>query len=377
MGEEAPLGMTASESAAEPTATAEGGGGGPCRRPLAAAASLRALAPWLLAAALAALPLAGPGPNLVRVLFGTLVWVTASVAWNLLGGFGGQVSFGFAVFYGLGAYAAAVALNAGLDPFSSCLLAAGVATVASLAIGLPTFRLKGPYFAIATIGVSEAVRVVMTNVSATGGASGYRVMERGAFHQLQHYYSALALAAGAVAISVLVRGSRLGLALVAVREDQDAAADLGVDPMRAKLLAHAIAAALTGAAGGLHARYAAYVNPQGEFAFAISVAILLMPVIGGVGTIWGPVIGACVYGLVHDEILAAFPQLHLLIYGSLLIVIVLFEPAGIVGLLSRLVRAVDRRRQSGRRGGPGDQERHGGQAGHDNRERSAHAAAAP
>jgi branched-chain amino acid transport system permease protein len=354
--------MTASASAA----TAEDGGGGRSRSPRAAAAAAR-VAPWLLGAALAALPLFGPGPNLIRLLFVTLVWVTASVAWNLLGGFGGQVSFGFAVFYGLGAYAAAVALNAGLDPFSSCLLAAVVATVASLAIGLPTFRLKGPYFAIATIGVSEAVRVVMTNVSATGGASGYRVMERGAFHQLQHFYSALGLAAGAVAVSVLVRRSRLGLALVAVREDEDAAADLGVDPLRAKLLAHAIAAALTGAAGGLHARYAAYVNPQGEFAFAISVAILLMPIIGGVGTIWGPVIGACIYGLVHEEIIAAFPQLHLLIYGSLLILIVLFEPAGIVGLLRRLVRAGDRR---GRRGG------RGGQEGRDGRGR-VHAAAAP
>jgi branched-chain amino acid transport system permease protein len=303
------------------------------------------LAAVLLGAALAAVPLFGPGPNTIRVLFGTLVWVTASVAWNLLGGFGGQVSFGFAVFYGLGAYAAAVALNAGLDPFSSCLLAAGVAVTASLAIGLPTFRLKGPYFAIATIGVSEAVRVVMTNLSATGGASGYRVMERGPFHQLQHFYSALALAAGAVAISVLVRRSRLGLALVAVREDEEAAADLGVNPLRTKLLAHAIAAALTGAAGGLHARYAAYVNPQGEFAFAISVAILLMPVIGGVGTIWGPVVGACIYGLVHDEIVAAFPELHLLIYGSLLILIVLFEPAGIVGLFTRLARAIGRNRR--------------------------------
>ncbi|MBV8202704.1 MAG: branched-chain amino acid ABC transporter permease, partial [Acidobacteria bacterium] len=280
-----------------------------------------------------------------RVLFGTLVWVTASVAWNLLGGFGGQVSFGFAVFYGLGAYAAAVALNAGLDPLSSCLLAAGVAVAASLLIGLPTFRLRGPYFAIATIGVSEAVRVVMTNVPATGGASGYRVMEKGPFHQLQHFYSALALAAGAVAISMWVRRSRLGLALVAVREDEEAAADLGVDPLRTKLAAHAIAAALTGAAGGLHARYAAYVNPQGEFAFAISVAILLMPIIGGVGTIWGPVLGAGIYGLVHDEIVAAFPQVHLLIYGSLLILIVLFEPAGIVGLAARLARAAGRRRR--------------------------------
>lgn len=308
---------------------------------------MKALPPALLVAALAALPLFGPGPNSIRVLFVTLVWVTASVAWNLLGGFGGQVSFGFAVFYGLGAYAAAVGLNAGLDPVSSCLLGAGVAAVASLAIGLPTFRLKGPYFAIATIGVSEAVRVVMTNLSATGGASGYRVMERGPFHQLQHYYSALVLAAVAVAVSVWVRRSRLGLALVAIREDEEGAADLGVDPLRTKLLAHAIAAALTGAAGGIHARYAAYVNPQGEFAFANSVAILLMPIIGGVGTLWGPVVGAAIYGLVHDEIVAAFPQLHLLIYGSLLILIVLFEPAGLVGLVSRLVQARHRRRGGG------------------------------
>ena len=327
-------------------AAAAADGRGPRRRSRAAIAAT--LGACLFGAAIAAVPLFGPGPNLIRLLFVTLVWVTASVAWNLLGGFGGQVSFGFAVFYGLGAYAAAVALNAGLDPFSSCLLAAGVAVVASLAIGLPTFRLKGPYFAIATIGVSEAVRVVMTNVSATGGASGYRVMERGAFHQLQHFYSALGLAAVAMAISVLVRRSRLGLALVAVREDEDAAADLGVSPLRAKLLAHAIAAALTGAAGGIHARYAAYVNPQGEFAFAISVAILLMPIIGGVGTIWGPVIGAGIYGLVHEEIIAAFPELHLLIYGSLLILIVLFEPAGIVGLLGRLVRFVGRQSRRGR-----------------------------
>jgi branched-chain amino acid transport system permease protein len=342
-----------SPGATSPGATSAGGktagdpvaGGGRAPRPVVAvkAAPVAAI---LLGAALAAVPLFGPGPNTIRLLFVTLVWVTASVAWNLLGGFGGQVSFGFAVFYGLGAYAAAVALNAGLDPFSSCLLAAGVAVAASLAIGLPTFRLKGPYFAIATIGVSEAVRVVMTNLSATGGASGYRVMEKGPFHQLQHFYSALALAAGAVAISVLVRRSRLGLALVAVREDEEAAADLGVNPLRAKLLAHAIAAALTGAAGGVHARYAAYVNPQGEFAFAISIAILLMPIIGGVGTIWGPVVGAGIYGLVHEEIIAAFPELHLLIYGSLLILIVLFEPAGIVGLVSRLVRAAGR----GRRG---------------------------
>jgi len=293
-----------------------------------------------LVAILVVLPLLGLGPNAVRLLFVTFVWVTVSIAWNILGGFGGQVSFGFAVFYGLGAYAAALAVNSGLHTLLALLLAAGVAMLASLVIGLPTFRLRGPYFAIATIGVSEAVRVVMTNVSMTGGASGYRILETGPFRQLDHFYISLALAVLAMAASVEVRRSKFGLALLAIREDEEAASDLGVNPFRAKLLAHALAAALTGAAGGVYAQYAAFIHPQGVFAFSIGVAILLMPIIGGVGTIWGPVIGGVVYGLIHDELVASFPQLHLLIYGSLLILIVLFEPAGLVGLLGRWFRTL-------------------------------------
>ena len=294
----------------------------------------------LLLAILVALPLFGLSPNAVRLLFVTFVWVTVSIAWNILGGFGGQVSFGFAVFYGLGAYAAALAVNRGLPRLVALLLSAGVAVLASFLIGLPTFRLRGPYFAIATIGVSESVRVLMTNVSLTGGASGYRILETGPFRQLDHFYISLALAVVALAASAEVRRSRFGLALIAIREDEDAASDLGVNPFRTKLLAHALAAALTGAAGGVYAQYAAFIHPQGVFAFSIGVAILLMPIIGGVGTIWGPVVGGVVYGLIHDELVASFPQLHLLIYGSLLILIVLFEPAGLYGLLDRWFRAL-------------------------------------
>ena len=294
----------------------------------------------LLLAILVVLPLFGLSPNAVRLLFVTFVWVTVSIAWNILGGFGGQVSFGFAVFYGLGAYAAALAVNSGLPRLVALLLSAGVAVLASLLIGLPTFRLRGPYFAIATIGVSESVRVLMTNVSLTGGASGYRILETGPFRQLDHFYISLALAVVALAASAEVRRSRFGLALIAIREDEDAASDLGVNPFRTKLLAHALAAALTGAAGGVYAQYAAFIHPQGVFAFSIGVAILLMPIIGGVGTIWGPVVGGVVYGLIHDELVASFPQLHLLIYGSLLILIVLFEPAGLYGLLDRWFRTL-------------------------------------
>jgi branched-chain amino acid transport system permease protein len=301
----------------------------------------------VLLAVLAALPLAGLGPNSVRLLFVTLVWITASVAWNILGGFAGQVSFGFAVFYGLGAYTTAIAYNEGIDRFLAILLGASMALLASLFIGLPTFRLKGPYFAIATIGVSEAVRVVMTNLEITGGASGFRIMERGPFNQHLHFYIALALATVAVGASMLVRYSKFGLALIAIREDEEGASDLGVNPFRSKLLAHALAASLTGAAGGVYVGYAAFIHPQGVFGFDISVAILLMPIIGGVGTVWGPVIGAVVYGLVHEELIASFPQFHLLLYGMLLILIILFEPGGVLGLYEKSLRFIRARRSVG------------------------------
>jgi branched-chain amino acid transport system permease protein len=209
-------------------------------------------------------------------------------------------------------------------------------------VGLPTFRLRGPYFAIATIGVSEAVRVVMTNLDFTGGASGYRIVERVPFSHIEHYYTGLMLAAIAVAISMALPGSKFGLGLVAIREDEGAAADVGLNPFASKLAVHALAAALVGAAGGVFARYAAFIHPQGVFGFETGVAILLMPIIGGIGTIWGPVIGAAVYGIVHEEVVAKFPQLHLLLYGILLILIILFEPRGVVGLLGRASRRLVR-----------------------------------
>jgi branched-chain amino acid transport system permease protein len=294
--------------------------------------------------AVALLPLAKLGHNGVRLAFVTLVWVTASLGWNLIGGFAGQVSFGFAVFYGLGAYTTAIVYSqGGLNRFVAILAGALVAMAASFLIGLPTFRLKGPYFAIATIGVSETTRVVMTNLEITGGASGYRMVERGAFNQLVHFYVALTIAAMAVAVTIWIRHSKLGLALLAIREDQEAASDLGVNPFRCKLLAHAVGAALTGAAGGAFVGYAAFIYPQGVFGFDISVAILLMPIIGGVGTVWGPVVGAVVYGLVNEELFASFPQLHLLLYGSLLIIIILFEPGGVLGMVDRVVRLFRRR----------------------------------
>jgi len=293
---------------------------------------------WALLFALAVVPLLIPSPNFKRLLFTTFLWVTTSIAWNLLGGFAGQVSFGFAVFYGIGAYTTALLMNAGVDPFIAFLASACTAALVSLVVGLPAFRLRGPYFAIATIGISEAVRVVMTNLSFTGGASGYRIVEHRPFSQLEHYYTALLLAAVAFTISWMIAHAKFGVGLSAIRQDEDAAADLGVNPYTHKLAAHALAAALTGMAGGVFARYAAFIHPGGVFGFHTSVQILLMPVIGGIATVWGPVLGGFVFGIVEEEIVATFPQIHLLLYGVLLILIILFEPGGILGGLNRVVR---------------------------------------
>jgi branched-chain amino acid transport system permease protein len=292
----------------------------------------------LALAALLLVPLTEPQGNLLRLLLVTLLWVTTSLAWNLLGGVTGQVSFGFAVFYGLGAYTSAFAINAGINPYVAFVAGGSVAAVGSILVGIPAFRLRGPYFAIATIGVNEALRIVMSNLEVTGGASGYRLVATLRFSQEENYYTALGLAALAFLVSWYVMRSPFGLALRAIREDEDAAADLGVPPFLCKLAVHALAAFLTGMAGGAFARYTAYIHPDGVFAFATSVSILLMPVIGGLGTLVGPVIGAAVYSIVQEEMVVHFPQFHLLLYGGLLILIVLFEPGGLVGLCKRLAR---------------------------------------
>ena len=330
--------------------------------PSPARSRLAGVAVVLVPVALLLVPFAGLSSNVIRLLLTTFLWVATSLAWNLLGGVTGQVSFGFAVFYGLGAYATAFAIQGGINAYVAFIIGGLAAALGSVLIGTPTFRLRGPYFAIATIGVNEAIRIVMSNLEITGGASGYRLLTTGKFSQAEHYYTALGIAALAFLASWYVMRSPFGLALLAIREDQDAAADLGVRPVAFKLGVHALAAFLTGMAGGAFARYTAYIHPDGVFSFATSISILLMPVIGGLGTLPGPVIGAVVYSVVQEEMVVNFPQFHLLLYGALLILIVLFEPGGLVGLGRRLVRGIRVLLAKGS-GGPGVARSPAGKAG--------------
>jgi len=270
--------------------------------------------------------------------FLTFIFVTQAVSWNLVGGFAGQVSFGFAAFFGTGAYVTAILWSRyGWDPLVTLPAAGLAAMVVALLVGLPCFRLAGPYFSIATIGIGEAARVIAINLdNITGGASGlvlpFNVPDKAWF-----YRAGLILATITFLTAAWIRRHRFGLALISLRMDQSAAESLGVPTAFFKNLAHVVAAFFVGVSAGLYVVYLSYAHPDQVFGFDLSIGMVLMNVIGGIGTLWGPVLGALVYFPIRQLVLSD-PRLvavNLLVFGALLIVIILFEPGGILGLLSR------------------------------------------
>ena len=272
-------------------------------------------------------------------------YVILASAWNLLGGFAGQVSLGYSAFLGIGAYTTVLLTLAGVNPFLTLPLGAAIAALFSVVIGLPAFRLRGPYFTIATIGVAEAVRVCASSVAWTGGSSGLR-MPAGSFDFTTNYYSMVVLAIVTIAIAIWVKRSAFGTALAAIKQDIDAAEALGVNSTWFKILAHAISAALVALAGSFYAINFQYIAPGSVFDFRLSLSIVLMPIIGGVGTVAGPALGALIFSTLQIKLLSipALRDSFLFIYGGLLIVIMLFEPDGLVGVARRIVRLVHGRR---------------------------------
>lgn len=287
---------------------------------------------------LAVVPFLIPG-NITLLNLGilTFLYVAQGVAWNILGGFAGYVSFGYAAFFGLGAYTTALLWLAGWSPVLTYPLAGLVAAAFSLLVGGPTLRLVGPYFSIATIGVGEAMRILMLNLDKiTGGASGLN-LPTVVPSKTWFYFVALICAATSVAVATWIRGHRFGLGLTALRLDLEAAESLGVRTTLFKNLAHIVSAALVGACGGVYATYLQYVHPDTVFSFTLSISLVLIALIGGLGTVWGPVLGAVIFFVVQDYLQTSYPTFHLLVYGLLLLLIILFEPGGLTGLAGRLV----------------------------------------
>jgi branched-chain amino acid transport system permease protein len=269
----------------------------------------------------------------------TFLFVAAALAWNWMGGYLGQVSFGHSAMFGLGGFISARMLLALHLPFWMAWIVGGLAAAAyALVWGHPTLRLRGPYFSIATIGVGEATRLVMTYwEDLTGGSSGLSLpITQGLKSEL--YWWALALMALVIAGSYALRKSTFGLGLLAIKSDVDAAADVGISPTLMQDVVLLLSGFTVGVCGAFYASYQNFIEPGDMFGFDRSISFVLMAVIGGVGTIIGPALGAVVFVMLRQYLIGSYPQLYLGIYGLLLIVVILFEPLGMMGLFFRIAR---------------------------------------
>jgi len=307
--------------------------------------------PALLLAAAAAVPLLHLNSYVMHLLILVIMWATVGMAWNLLGGYCGQVSFGHAAFFGVGAYTSGLLYaKAGVSAWWG--LPASVAVVGAFALlfGAVFLRLRGPYFALGTLAASVILGITAGNlVDVTGGDLGIMIRERTWVGKTGYFYVALALAAATYAVVVKLVGSRLGYYFLAIREDQDAAESIGIDTTRVKTAALAISAVLTGLAGAFYTNYMGYIDPKVVFALHdVSILAIMVVMVGGVATFAGPVVGAAIMVLL-EEAVRSLPRLgaaHHTIFGALLIAIILFLPNGVVGDFRKLKALVRPRGRS-------------------------------
>ena len=310
----------------------------------------------VLAVVLIPLPLVLPAAQ-QSVAVRVLIFAVMAIGWNVMSGFGGMFSFGHAAYFGLGAYVSVwLLVERGVSPWIGMVAGAVVAALFAALIGFLALRykLKGAYFALSTFAFAEMLRLIATNSDLVNRAVGYNVplrdpslwwmqFEPGA---AQYFWIALALTVASLAVSVLFLRSKLGRFAVAVRDDEQAAAALGVPVLRTKLLTIALSAAITSVAGAFYVQYYFFVDPDVAFGADVSIQAILPAVIGGVATIWGPVVGALVLGPLNDltatllrnppaalEFLQGRAGLDVIVYAVLLIVIVLLLPQGVYGAL--------------------------------------------
>ena len=278
-----------------------------------------------------------------------LLWGATAAAWNIAGGYAGQISLGHSAFFGLGAYGAAVlGTRWGISPWIGLVVGAALATAIGLVIGYLSNRLRGPYFVLATIAVSQVLLLGASRWRGfTSGSEGIPVPFRAGFWTLGiadkrvWVWIVLGLAVLVYAVQVYLERSRRGFQLAAVREDEDAALSLGVPARWLKVAAIAISAALTAGAGALWAQYVGFVDPIYVFSVDVSIRFALAAIIGGLGTALGPYLGALLVTTVETYLRAqfggigaGFVGIYLILYGVALIVMVRFAPHGLVGWFS-------------------------------------------
>lgn len=287
--------------------------------------------------ALVIYPALGTGYG-VRSALQTFMWIALAGSWNIISGLTGYVSFGHVAFFGAGAYAGAILVTSAGWPWPVAALAGGVAALLlALVIGYPCLRLKGPYFAIAMLGLNEVLRALVSYFEGlTGGGNGLSLPTLDA--SVPIYYVMGLLAALVTAAAYLIVTSRFGLRLMTIREDEVAAEAMGIDTFHHKLGALLLSAVGPGIAGALMARDQGYIEPLSVFPLATTVTMIVMVLFGGKGTVWGPVLGAVVLFIAQELVWARYPYVHPLLFGAIIVLVVLAMPRGVLGLLQTRYR---------------------------------------
>ena len=304
----------------------------------------------LVGAALIAYPHVFDAPYQRHVLVMVFIYALMAQGWNVLAGYCGQISLGQAVYFGIGAYCTAfLYANYHISPWLGMLVGVGISVLVALAVGLPTFRLRGHYFAVATLVIAEIGHTLMLNWEFVGGATGVWIpIDRDTpwysfqFHdtKLPNYYIGLGFLAAACLVVAWLERSKAGLYFRAIRDEPDAARSLGVNLTRYKLVAIVISAAFTAVAGAQFAQYVLVIDPETVFRLQLSILVVLMTMLGGIGTLWGPLFGAGVLFPLSEATRVWFGGTggaeDLMIYGALILLISVFYPSGLLALLRRL-----------------------------------------
>ena len=287
-------------------------------------------------AVLLSMPLWITDGYVLQLIFRVIVFAVLGMAWNFIGGYAGQLSLGHVAYFGIGAYAMTLSTERiGWNPWLGVILGVVLAIVGALIIGAITFRLRGPYFALATIAAAEIIRVLVQNQDElTHGAVGTNapLLFQAPSLDQKFFWGAVPLLAAAFALSTWIHHSRFGYRLRAIRENENTAMAVGVNPTREKLLALVPSAVFTALAGAMYASYFSFVGPDTVLTIEISVQAALIAMLGGAATVWGPILGSIVLTLTSEIFKTYFEHTHLVVYGALLIVVVIFLPGGVISL---------------------------------------------
>jgi branched-chain amino acid transport system permease protein len=269
---------------------------------------------------------------LIGIALNLAMWVALTQSWSILSAMTGYVSLGHAVFYGIGAYVLILTMTVMPLPLA-LMCSAAAASLTALVVGYPVLRVRGPYFVILTFGLAELTKHIVIQVETRLGQFSRLIFDAPGLTDL--YLAMLGLAIAATLAAVLIRTSKFGRGLIAIRENEEAAEAIGVPVRRLKLIAFILSAAIPGAVGGLMTLRSSYFEPAQAFDPFISFSIVTMAVVGGSDRPRGPIVGAATFVLLSELLWSRFPQLYMIIVGCLLVLFILFLPGGLSGLLDR------------------------------------------